>query len=122
MSLWPAAGSESGIEIPLRAHPLFDDGVMSGKGWGQSLLHGGVEAQVYPLRTGLAWLGIATFLDVAKPDSRRDSAPAALQADVGAGLRLRLPTHAEVVRVDVARGTRDGDMAISVGLASDYVP
>jgi hypothetical protein len=90
---------------------------MSGKGWGRELAHGGLEAQVYPLRTGLAWLGVATFLDVAQPS---DSAPSALHADVGAGLRLRLPTHAETLRIDVARGTRDGQVALSIGLGTEW--
>jgi len=44
---------------------------------------------------------------------------APLQVDLGAGLRLQLPTQAEHLRLDLARGARDGQVALSIEIESD---
>jgi hypothetical protein len=53
------------------------------------------------------------FLDVARATDRRLPG-GAWHADAGAGLRLALPGSG-VVRLDVAKGLRDGATVVSVG-------
>jgi len=79
----------------------------------------GIEMQVWPRPTGLLSVGVAAFVDVARPGSLFASAALPLQADVGAGLRVHLPTQSERLLLDVARGVRDGQVAVSVGVESD---
>ena len=117
--LWPAAGTGAGGAYLLRAHPLLDEGVITGKGLARELTHGGFEIQLWPWAAGFFSLGIAVFLDVAQPGLPFASAAAPLQADIGAGLRAQLPMQSECLRLDVARGTRDGQMAVSIGVESD---
>lgn len=121
MSLWPGAGSEPECTARLRAHPLYEDGVITGQGWGRTLAHGGIEAQSPPARMKLASLRFAAFVDVAKPWLQAGSTPRPTQLDVGAGLRMQLAAQRQTLRIDYAHGTRDGENAISVGFETDGV-
>jgi hypothetical protein len=111
-SLWPGAGTGPGRPLLLRAHPLLDDeGIVAGGAFGRRVLHGSVEwrqpiAAVGPLR-----LQAAAFVDAARAtDGDRD----AREVDAGVGLRLRVPGEG-TLRLDFARGLRDGADALSVG-------
>ena len=60
-------------------------------------------------------LGFAGFVDVARANRQLTSGPAVAQTDLGGGLRLRWPGDSRVLRIDVARGLRDGATALTVG-------
>ncbi len=117
--LWPGAGNAPGDAVLLRAHSRFEDGVLTGAGLGRELAHGGAEIQLWPWRTNLVRLGAATFADIAKARRSFSGDSAMLQADFGVGLRLRLASHPECLRFDVARSASDGQMAISLGFESN---
>ena len=76
-----------------------------------------------PLRlsTGLAGralvrIGAAAFVDAAAASHRSpDSIGYPLQVDAGAGLRVRLPGIPSALRIDYARGLRDGAYAWTIG-------
>ena len=111
--LWPGAGTGHVRRPLLRAHPLLDDGVVTGPAFGRILVHGGVEAGVeLPLGLPVS-VRAAAFLDVARAWEGA-TADRAL-ADAGAGLRLALPGTGGRLRVDAARGLVDGADALSVG-------
>jgi hypothetical protein len=104
--LWSGAGTGRARTPLLRAHPLLDDGVVTGPVFGRRLIHGTGE-YVHPVLTSVAGgLGLASFLDIARAWDGRASA-AAWHGDAGVGLRVSLPGNAGGLRVDVARGLRD---------------
>jgi hypothetical protein len=108
LSLWSGAGEGRARPRLLRAHPLLDDGVLSGEVFGPMVRYGTVEAQGWFPRPALARVGVAAFVDAA-----RASGP--LQFDSGVGVRLRANPRAGTLRIDYAHGLRDGANAVSVG-------
>jgi hypothetical protein len=114
--LWPGAGTGHARMPLLRAHPLLDDGVVTGPVFGRQLAHGTVEYH-HPLRSLMgAALSVAAFADTAIARRRlRDDGRSAIHTDVGAGIRLALPGTAGTLRADLARGLRDKRVVFSAG-------
>ena len=114
LALWSGAGTGQGRDVLLRAHPLLDDGVIHGV-FGSELTHGGMEWRRWtqlakkPLR-----VAPAIFLDIAHSARGLEDADTRWHSDVGGGLRIAVPGSG-VLRIDVARGLRDGRSAFSVG-------
>lgn len=114
LALWPGAGTGHAREALLRAHPLLDDGRVSGEVFGRRLAHGTVEVRRWMRPVGkVVRLAPAAFVDIAAA-SRRLAPGNAWQADAGAGLRIAIP-GLRVIRIDIAKGLRDGATAFSVG-------
>ncbi len=115
LALWPGASTGQGRDVLLRAHPLLDDGVVRDGVFGRRLAHAGGEWRQWrrfrrtPLR-----LAPAVFLDAARAGGVAQGFDRRFQMDAGAGVRIAVPA-AGVLRVDVARGLRDGAMALSAG-------
>jgi hypothetical protein len=114
--LWPGAGTGRARTPLLRAHPLLDEGVASGPAFGRRLLHGTVEYQ-HPLPAAPAGaLRLAAFADAARAWRRiGDGGAPVWHSDIGAGIRVALPGSGGTMRLDVARGLRDGRVALSAG-------
>jgi hypothetical protein len=114
LALWPGAGIEPARPILLRAHPLLDDGRISGDVFGRRVVHAGAEAQrwLQPIAKVIR-LAPAVFVDTASAGERLRSG-SAWHVDAGIGLRLAAPGSG-VFRFDVAKGVRDGATAVSVG-------
>jgi hypothetical protein len=118
LGVWPGAGDGQARAPLLRAHPLLDNGVIaleSSSAFGRSLSYGSAEAQRWFDRPLLARVGLAGFVDVARASRRATGDASPAQLDVGAGLRLRIPGAAGVLRADLARGIRDGANALTLG-------
>lgn len=114
--LWPGAGTGH-VRMPLlRAHPLLDDGVVSGPMFGRRLAHSTIEYQ-HPLRTLIfGTLSVAAFADTATAWHRLQvDDRVSPHTDVGAGIRLALPGSAGTIRADLARGLRDKRVVFSAG-------
>jgi hypothetical protein len=115
LALWPGAGTGPGRAPLLRAHPLLDGGVLNGRVFGRTLVHGGLE------RRGWAWsvkplrLGWALFVDGARPWGRLGPTPVPWQVDGGAGIRIAGMGTGGQFRIDLARGIEDRSVALSVG-------
>lgn len=119
LSVWPAAGDVFQTSPPLRAHPLTSQGIVEGAGFGRRLWFASVEQRRWLSRLPMAAVGVATFVDVARAwRGSYDPTVAPLVADLGAGLRLRVPGRDAVLRLDYARGLRDGASTVSVGWLS----
>jgi hypothetical protein len=114
-SLWPGADTGHARDILLRAHPLLDDGVITGGVFGRQLVFGGAEWRRW-LRPS-RWLlrfAPAAFVDIARASNGLPSSDLQTQVDAGLGARLALPGSG-VLRIDLARGLRDGRTALTVG-------
>ncbi len=114
LDLWPGAGSGHARTPRLRAHPLLDDGVISGGVFGQRLAHVEVDAGRTLLARRLVRLDAVAFADTARA-WRSLSGDRRWHVDAGFGVRLRGPSDAGGIAVDVARGLRDGRSALTIG-------
>jgi hypothetical protein len=119
MLLWGGAGTGHGRTPLLRAHPLLDGGVIRDGVFGPRVAHASLEWRQWqrPVLRALR-LAPAVFVDAARAWRGPAFADARAHVDVGAGLRVAIPT-AGVLRVDLARGLRDGEMALSFGWMRD---
>jgi hypothetical protein len=115
-SIWPGADTGHARPVLLRAHPLLDDGVIEGGVFGRRVGFASVEAQRWlkPIAHGLVRIAPAVFVDSARAARGLPATDQRLHVDAGAGLRLSL-AGGGVLRVDLARGLRDGRTALSVG-------
>jgi len=118
LGLWPGAGDGQTRAPLLRAHPLTENGVIalgSESAFGRSLVYGSAEAQRWFDRPWLAHFGIAGFADIARASRRESGDMSPIHVDVGTGIRVRIPGMAGALRIDAARGLRDGAGAFTVG-------
>jgi predicted double-glycine peptidase len=114
--LWPGAGNDGARTPLLRAHPLLERGTITGEVLGRWLAHGVVEYQHPVVAAAAGAIRVAGFADIARAWRLLDGqASSPLHADLGGGLRLVLPGSGGTMRVDVARGLRDGRVAFSAG-------
>lgn len=115
LALWPGAGTGQGRDLLLRAHPLLHDGVVRDGVFGRRVFDAGAEWRMW--RTagrGLLRIAPAVFVDLARASRGLQDSDRRWHVDAGAGLRLAVPGSG-VVRIDLARGLRDGAMALSAG-------
>ena len=111
-ALWAAADTGHARPLLLRAHPVLDDGALRVERLGRLVVTASLEGQWW-FRRGLLRVAPAAFLDMART-GRRLAGPALHDADVGAGIRLGVAGTRGIVRIDVARGLRDGHSALSL--------
>jgi hypothetical protein len=98
--------------VPLRAHPVVEDGDLRLDQMGRDIAHVSGEAQQWwnvaaPLR-----FGAALFADAAHVASRFEPG-ARSDLDVGFGARVAVPGLQGVFRIDLAKGLRDGATVVS---------
>lgn len=119
LSLWPGAGTGRGRPQLLRAHPLLEDGRVTGPAFGRSLVHGGAETTAWLGGIGPVRAGVAGFVDAAAVADRAEGWPGErAHVDAGTGLRLGIGPGGGTLRLDGAVGLRDGRTALSVGWIS----
>jgi hypothetical protein len=119
LDLWPGAGTGHARAAWLRAHPLLDDGIVTGPAFGRQIADASVEATRTIWGGGLFALDAAAFVDAARA-WRSVSGDERMHVDVGAGVRLRPLGGVGALTVNVARGLRDGSTAISAGWAAAW--
>jgi hypothetical protein len=120
VSVWPGADTGQARDILLRAHPLLDDGIVTGGVFGRRVSFANVEAQRWRrLRRAPVRIAPAFFVDAARATSGFEGTKANWQVDAGAGVRLALP-GAGTLRVDLAHGLRDGRTALSAGFEARW--
>jgi hypothetical protein len=116
LALWPGASTGTGRGALLRAHPLLEEGIVTGRVFGQRLLHGGVERRGWPWEIRPIKIGWALFVDTAKAWRPLGGGEVPWQVDVGAGLRLAGLAGRGELRADFGYGLEDKETAFSVGL------
>jgi predicted double-glycine peptidase len=110
--IWFAGDTGRARDVPLRAHPLVTDGEMRVDQIGRQIVYTSGETQRWWAGKAGTRFGAAAFVDLARVDSRADPR-ARTDVDVGVGARLAVPGVSGVVRIDVAKGLRDGATALS---------
>jgi hypothetical protein len=114
LAVWPGASTGKGRNATLRAHKLLEHDIVTGEVFGRRLLYGTVEYERPAYVHDLGTLGVAVFADAARAwDRLVSNRPSPLHVDVGIGLRLRAPGLGGAIRMDYARGLRDGRSAVS---------
>ena len=116
LDLWPGAGIGDARPALLRAHPLLSNGVIGGPVFGRRLAHGSAEYQRRLITSPFGSLAAAGFADIGTAwRQMRGELREPTHTDIGGGIRLALRGHGGVIRVDVARGLRDGRVVLSTG-------
>jgi hypothetical protein len=115
LALWSGAGTGRGREALLRAHPLLDDGVVTGRAFGRTLVSAGIERQSWACTFKTVRVGWMAFIDGAQPHATLQTDPVPWQTDAGVGLRIAAPASRGEIRVTAARGLADGKSAIALG-------
>jgi hypothetical protein len=115
LSLWPGAGTGHARGELLRAHPLLDGGIVIGPAFGRTLSHASAEWRrwMQPLKKPIR-IAPAIFVDSARATRRAPASDERWYTDAGIGVRVAIP-GAGILRIDAARGLRDGVHAISFG-------
>lgn len=116
LALWPGASTGTGRGALLRAHPLLEEGIVTGPVFGRRLLHAGVERRGWPWEIRPIKIGWALFVDTAKAWRPLRGVEVPWQVDVGAGLRLAGLAGRGELRADFGYGLEDKETAFSVGL------
>ena len=109
LDLW--AGGDTGAvrSTLLRAHPLLDDGAIRASELQRVLPNASVEYQRRVATRPVLQLGWAAFVDATDR-----------HVDTGVGLRFKLPASPGQLRIDIARGVRDGATALSASWQSAW--
>jgi hypothetical protein len=109
LDLWP--GGDVGVvrSTLLRAHPLLDDGAIRASELQRVLPNASLEYQRRVASRPALQVGWAAFVDATDH-----------HVDAGLGLRFKLPAAPTVLRIDIARGIRDGAAAISASWQSAW--
>ena len=97
----------------LRAHPVLGKGErFRTERLGRTFIHDSTELQQW-WSVGPVRAGVAGFVDLGRT-ATRVGGDALNDVDIGAGLRAAYPGRTGALRLDVARGLRDGNTALSV--------
>ena len=109
LDLW--SGGDTGVvrSTLLRAHPLLEDGAIRASELRQVLPNASLEYQRRVATYPVMQVGWAAFVDATNR-----------HVDTGLGVRLKLPGSPSLLRIDVARGVRDGATALSVSWQSAW--
>jgi hypothetical protein len=114
-SLWPGADTGHARDVLLRAHPLLDDGIITGGVFGRRVIYSSAEwRQWVRLSRWPVRVAPAAFVDIARASQGLPSTDLRTHTDVGVGARLALP-GTSVLRIDLAKGLRDGHTALTIG-------
>ncbi len=107
LDLW--SGGDTGVvrSTLLRAHPLLDDGAIRASELRRVLPNASLEYQRRVASHPVLQVGWAAFVDATNH-----------HVDSGLGLRFKLRGSPNLLRIDLARGVRDGATALSVSLQS----
>jgi hypothetical protein len=116
--LWFAGDTGRARPLPLRAHPVLTGGErFRAERMGRVFAHESTELQRW-WRAGPFRTGIASFVDTGVT-ARRISGGSITDVDVGVGLRAAYPGRLGALRLDFARGVRDGHFAVSAVYTAD---
>ncbi len=114
LALWQGAGTGQGRSGLLRAHPLLDDGVLTGPVFGRGVANASIEYARPVIRKRMGSLAVAGFVDAAQAWHRANGLGASLlYVDAGVGVRVNGPGPGGTIRLDIAHGLRGGGTTLS---------
>jgi hypothetical protein len=109
LDLWPGGDTGVARSALLRAHPLLDAGAIEASELQRVLPNASLEYQRRFASRPVLHVGWAAFVDATDR-----------HVDAGLGLRFKLPASPGLLRIDVARGIRDGATALSASWQSAW--
>lgn len=116
LAVWPSAGTGTSRSFLLRGSRLVTDGIVVGEAFGRGLLHATAEGEIQVADRTLVRLGIAAFVDWAKPwDTSLGPGPGRRVFSIGAGLRIHAP-GSTAFRLDVAKRPGTPGVVVSAGV------
>jgi hypothetical protein len=109
LDLW--SGGDTGVvrSTLLRAHPLLHEGAIRASQLQRVLPNASLEYQHRVASRPVLQVGWAAFVDATNR-----------HVDAGLGLRFKLPASPTMLRIDIARGIRDGATALSASWQSAW--
>ena len=110
--LWRGGDTGSVRPTLLRAHPLLENGRLRAERLGRGIESVSADGEWWLARGPLRFAP-AVFLDTART-SRMFDGSSLTDTDAGVGVRAALPGLPGTIRLDVARGFRDGVTALSL--------
>lgn len=120
LALWSGAGEGRGRPGLIRAHRMLYDGIIDAAIFGRRSGVANLELQRW-FTTPRASVAVAVFTDLGAASHRLPGAPdKGFQADIGGGLRGRVPGQPGTFRLDYAHGAADGANRISAGWNVEY--
>jgi hypothetical protein len=111
--LWWAGDTGSVRQAMLRAHPALQHGRLRTDRLGRVLIQGSFEAQRWWRVAGLMDIAAASFVDMARTGLRFEGQPLH-DVDIGLGARIAVAGMPGLLRLDVGKGLRDGQTAVSL--------
>ena len=89
LGAWPVAGADLSWALPLRAHPLTNDGFIEGSSAGRAITSAGLAGDRPFYRNGPLVVAAGLFLDAARIAHAADGTPDThVYLDGGGGLRI----------------------------------
>jgi hypothetical protein len=115
LALWPSAGTGQRADVMLRAHPVVHSGRVHDAIFGRRLVHAGGEWRrwLHPIK-GIVRVAPAAFVDIGHASRTNAFGDTRTHVDIGVGLRFVVPGSG-VIGLDIGRGLRDGETALSIG-------
>jgi len=114
LGLWPIAGNGHTRGTLLRAHPMFESGVINNKVFGRKLAYGGIEIERWFSLFNFTQFSFGPFIDVARAWTPFTSElRMSTEVDIGSSSRLLLPGKENSLRIDLARSLRGGEVMLS---------
>ena len=113
LNLWPAGDTGHVRASLLRAHPVLDGGRLRVERLGRTFLHTSIEVQHWWRVAGPVRAAAAALIDIGRT-AQRTGGHAQTDADVGIGGRLAVPAIPGILRLDAAKGLRDGAFRVSL--------
>lgn len=121
LALWPGNHTSAERGGNLRAHPLRESDVITGAVFGRRVAFGSFNAEQLIAVTKFGRVSLAEFVDTGRAWQRLPGLPTSpLHVDVGLGLRLAGSKAGGTVRIDYARGVRDGRNHVSAGFVKAW--
>jgi hypothetical protein len=122
LAVWPGNHTSAERGGNLRAHPLRESDVIAGDVFGRRVVFGSINAEQFMRQTPFGRLSVVEFVDTGRAWQRLPGLPASspFHVDIGLGLRLAGAKTGGTVRLDYARGLRDGRNHVSAGFVKAW--
>jgi hypothetical protein len=112
--VWPGADVGTSREAVLRAHKLYERGIVRSEVFGRRLASASVTYEHRLANIEYGAINVAGFLDTARAWRGLGVTASPVQVDVGVGARVYSPSFGNF-RLDLGYGLRDGSFVASAG-------
>jgi hypothetical protein len=116
LAVWPGSHTNPDRGGSMRAHPMREDDIISGEVFGRRIAFATVTSEQLVMERKFGRVSIAEFVDMGRAWDRLAGLDTSLlHVDIGVGLRFASAKAGGIIRLDIARGVRDGRNHFSAG-------